>query len=100
MAAAAASKALCESSAKSLVLLLFLALLLLVTLSDLRPTDLSNTPKADHHSSSARRLLLHHPSTQQSAMEVHPKQSNNSGNRQYEAAAHEVPSGPNPISNK
>lgn len=103
---AAASKALCESSKKSLlVLLLFIVLLLLVTLFDLRrPTDLSKITKADHQysSSSVRRLLLHPPpSTQQSAaMELHPKQSNNSRNRQYGAAAHEVPSGPNPISNK
>lgn len=98
---ATASKALCESSTKSLVLFLFIVLLLLVTLFDLRPyTDLSKISKA-HSSSSARRLLLQYPpSTQQSAMELHPKRSNNSRNRQYEAAAHEVPSGPNPISNK
>lgn len=98
---ATASKALCEGSTKSLVLFLFIVLLLLVTLFDLRPyTELSKISKA-HYSSSARRLLLQYPpSTQQSAMELHPERSNNSRNRQYEAAAHEVPSGPNPISNK
>ncbi|XP_062161872.1 CLAVATA3/ESR (CLE)-related protein 44-like [Alnus glutinosa] len=99
---ATASKALCEGSTKSLVLFLFIVLLLLVTLFDLRPyTDLSKISKAHDYSSSARRLLLQYPpSTQQSAMELHPERSNSSRNRQYEAAAHEVPSGPNPISNK
>ncbi|GMY26834.1 hypothetical protein FCV25MIE_22076 [Fagus crenata] len=94
---ARASKALCETSTKPLVLSLFLALLLIVTLFD-HPTEFSVITKS--HSSSARRLLLHPPTTQKFTTEFHPKQSKNATKRQYGAAKHEVPSGPNPESNK
>ncbi|URE11753.1 hypothetical protein MUK42_05407 [Musa troglodytarum] len=46
-------------------------------------------------SSSSRRLLS--PSSSQS-MKLHPKSANSTS--QFEASEHEVPSGPNPVSNR
>lgn len=98
--ARASKAALCESSTKSLVVLLFLGLVLIVTLFDY-PTEFSMLPKAQS-SSAARRLLLHPSTTQQFNTGFHPKQSSNKNvtDRQYKVSAHEVPSGPNPESNK
>ncbi|KAB1213700.1 hypothetical protein CJ030_MR5G016195 [Morella rubra] len=95
---ARASKALyTERSAKPLAILLFVGLLLMVTLFH-RPTELSTMSKT--RTSLARQLLSRPPLTDQSTTEFHPQQPKNSGNRQFQAAAHEVPSGPNPESNK
>ncbi|KAL6291910.1 hypothetical protein ACE6H2_000052 [Prunus campanulata] len=87
----------------SLSLLLFHIglLLLLVVPHFARPTpsefnnSKSLTMAAGSSSSTATQLL-------QSSMDLHPKQAKKSAknNQQFEASAHEVPSGPNPESNK
>ncbi|KAG2726563.1 hypothetical protein I3843_01G113500 [Carya illinoinensis] len=95
-----------KSPALALVLMLFLGLFLLVTLFH-RPSQLPKirSKLAPHQLSLPRQLLSLPPpySTDEqysSTMELHPKHTKNSTNRQYhEVAAHEVPSGPNPESN-
>ncbi|XP_060671348.1 CLAVATA3/ESR (CLE)-related protein 41-like [Ziziphus jujuba] len=81
-----------EATTKSqATLLLFLVLLLVVPVLFARPhTELSKSSMANSSSSSS------------SSMEFHPKEPAN-GNITHQhlgASAHEVPSGPNPDSNK
>ncbi|XXG44033.1 hypothetical protein AAC387_Pa01g3933 [Persea americana] len=74
-----------ERTAKTRVFCLWILLLLLMA----NPTD---QLKITMGSFSTRRLLS--PSSQ--SMKLHPNTNTTS---QFEASAHEVPSGPNPISN-
>ncbi|KAJ7979657.1 CLAVATA3/ESR (CLE)-related protein 41-like [Quillaja saponaria] len=91
-------KSMGETQAKPHVLwLILLGLVLFFTLFAHKPvlgSEISMAP-----SLSARQLLSHSSTTQQSTMELHPKQTPKN-HHQFEAAAHEVPSGPNPKSNK
>ncbi|XP_048138897.1 CLAVATA3/ESR (CLE)-related protein TDIF [Rhodamnia argentea] len=92
---------------------LFLSLLSFVFLvSTIHPMDGAEKPSLVRSSSSliiARRLLLsssdhsmESSSSSSSTVSFHPKKASNrkASSRQFEAGAHEVPSGPNPISNR
>ncbi|KAI3411671.1 uncharacterized protein J3R85_017713 [Psidium guajava] len=94
---------------------LFLSLLsFLFLVSTIQPMDRAEKPSLMPSSSSliiARRLLLSpsdhskgstSSSSSSSTVSFHPKKASNrkASARQFEAGAHEVPSGPNPISNR
>ncbi|KAK8521747.1 hypothetical protein V6N12_066333 [Hibiscus sabdariffa] len=86
-----------ESLAKShTFLLLLLTLSFFIFLLLLNPTSM-NSPNVTP-SVPVKRPLLH------ASMNFHHKQTRNtptsSSSREFEAEAHEVPSGPNPISNR
>ncbi|KAL4342259.1 hypothetical protein GQ457_08G020720 [Hibiscus cannabinus] len=87
-----------ESLAKShtFLLLLLLTLSFFIFLLLLNPTSM-NSPNVTP-SIHVKRLLIH------ASMNFHPKQTRNpptsSSSREFEDEAHEVPSGPNPISNR
>ncbi|CAK9173796.1 unnamed protein product [Ilex paraguariensis] len=102
------------STTKSPTILVFLLLLFFVPLFA-RPLDVSMASMAS--SISVQRVLLYSPITMQSTMNSNPGRPETTGtttttaaataitttsnsNRQFWAAAHEVPSGPNPESNK
>ncbi|GMP55662.1 hypothetical protein CsSME_00020418 [Camellia sinensis var. sinensis] len=107
------SKTLLPSSTKSQALLLVVGLLLIVPLFA-RPLDLSRTHMASSSSSSSSviRVLLESPTTtHDSTTKSRALQSKISfstttasttttKSRQFGVAAHEVPSGPNPESNR
>ncbi|CAM8893384.1 hypothetical protein QQ045_026270 [Rhodiola kirilowii] len=108
MAASVAS----TKMSQAVITLLFVGLLLILAWSHHRPsasTSGSNTATSDAVSFTeslmgTRKLLLLSSSTHHqpaSSMEFHPRTSTaNRNNRSFRAAAHEVPSGPNPESNK
>ncbi|KAL1190577.1 CLAVATA3/ESR (CLE)-related protein 41 [Cardamine amara subsp. amara] len=81
-----------------LLLLIFLSLLLFISLT---------IPMTRHHSTSTvspfKRVLLEPSVPASSTMDLHPKnstrRSRTSRRREFGNDAHEVPSGPNPISN-
>ncbi|XP_038704845.1 CLAVATA3/ESR (CLE)-related protein TDIF [Tripterygium wilfordii] len=108
MAKTAPSSSSSETSTKSNTPLLFLLLLLLVfVLLTISPK--SNPINPTNSNTLRRRLLSEHPSessspTTASTMKLHPKHdattAQKSRSREFGAAAHEVPSGPNPISNR
>ncbi|KAF8388390.1 hypothetical protein HHK36_027057 [Tetracentron sinense] len=101
--AAAARTSCCKISTKSQALFLFFGILLIVLLFAL-PADQLKMSMAS--SLQTGRRLLDSSTASQSTMNLHPQQTKNthtpssSTSRQFEAGAHEVPSGPNPISNK
>lgn len=70
---------------------------LLLCLFLLPLTQATDRLKTSVVSSSARRLLF--PSTSQS-MKLHPKNSTSTTTSKFQETEHEVPSGPNPVSNR
>ncbi|XVF72198.1 hypothetical protein PTKIN_Ptkin12aG0100800 [Pterospermum kingtungense] len=108
MAAPKTPSTLSEASPKSqnysflLFLTLFFILLLLLNPTTNHPISFSNLTSS---SIPFKRLLLDTSSKPTSStMNLHPKRtpsssSSKSSHREFGAAAHEVPSGPNPISN-
>nr|DAD23899.1 TPA_asm: hypothetical protein HUJ06_025362 [Nelumbo nucifera] len=103
----AASTAIDGSSSKSQAFLLFVSLLFMLLLLA-RPADQLRMSMASSFPS--KKLLSESSTTTQSTMKLHPQQtktphhtsssSTSTSTRQFEASAHEVPSGPNPISNR
>ncbi|GMI73500.1 hypothetical protein HRI_001019300 [Hibiscus trionum] len=81
-----------------LLLTLFFVLLLLSNPSTNPIVSSNATPSIPF-----KRLLLLRNSSKSSTMNLHPRQrasSSKSSRREFGAEAHEVPSGPNPISNR
>ncbi|PSR98366.1 TDIFp like [Actinidia chinensis var. chinensis] len=83
------SKTLHESFTKSKFLLLLVGLLLIVPPLFARPLDYSSSPN---------RVLLDSPTM--NSFSSSTTTTSTTRNRQFEVAAHEVPSGPNPESNR
>ncbi|KAF8402077.1 hypothetical protein HHK36_013029 [Tetracentron sinense] len=101
---AAARTSVSNSSTKSQALLLFLGLFFIVLLFA-RPADQLRISMAS--SLPTERRLADSSTASQSTVKYNPQQtkkthtsSGGSTSRQFEAGAHEVPSGPNPISNR
>ncbi|CAL9023265.1 unnamed protein product [Prunus brigantina] len=90
-----------------LSIVFFIFLLLVSPISN--PTTTSPSSMASSSSSSSKRLLLEPSKPAMSTTNLHPKKTQNSrtsatsstarARREFGAEAHEVPSGPNPISN-
>ncbi|KAL7172737.1 hypothetical protein ACSBR2_032249 [Camellia fascicularis] len=112
MATFRTSSSLSETSTKSHPFLLFLSLLFIFLIL-VHSEDPSTTPSSMASSIPTRRLLADSSSSPTSKMNFHPKNTQNSHTpsssssssssstrREFEAGAHEVPSGPNPISNR
>ncbi|XP_010264149.1 PREDICTED: CLAVATA3/ESR (CLE)-related protein 44 [Nelumbo nucifera] len=94
-------------SKSSQAVFLFLGLLFMILLLLVRPADQLRMSMATSFSTEKLSLELSW-STPQSTVKAHPQQtekthtysSSTSTGRKFEASAHEVPSGPNPISNR
>ncbi|CAI9774418.1 unnamed protein product [Fraxinus pennsylvanica] len=91
-----------EASTKSYMFLLLLGFLF-ISLVLVHSSD-PDKPSMKSAVSSARRLVQDSPkaaATHSMDVHVHPKKRRNSRtSKEFGAGAHEVPSGPNPISNK
>ncbi|XVE81383.1 hypothetical protein DITRI_Ditri15bG0059000 [Diplodiscus trichospermus] len=110
---ATATKSICETPTKSQYALLLFLVLLLISPIFARPPYFSKVPI---YSSSYRQLFSYSSSSaQHPTANLHPfsasstpattpsrttSRSNAATDRQFRSAAHEVPSGPNPESNK
>ncbi|KAA8548429.1 hypothetical protein F0562_000113 [Nyssa sinensis] len=91
-------KSICESSVKSQSLLLFLGLLLIVPLFA-RPLDFSGISMASTTTTKLHgRQILSSAAASTTTTTTIP--STTTTDRKFKAAAHEVPSGPNPESNR
>ncbi|ONH92949.1 hypothetical protein PRUPE_8G204100 [Prunus persica] len=90
-------------------LLLFLSLVFFIFLLLVSPISNPTTTSPSSMASSSKRLLLEPSKPAMSTTNLHPKKTQNSrtsatsstarARREFGAEAHEVPSGPNPISN-
>ncbi|KAJ4728505.1 CLAVATA3/ESR (CLE)-related protein 41-like [Melia azedarach] len=85
-----------------LIFALIFALILLNTPSQLHPSSSVTTKRfllqtADTYSPATSTMNLHHP---KQAQNIPSSSSAKSRGREFEADNHEVPSGPNPISNR
>ncbi|KAL5711757.1 hypothetical protein ACHQM5_014002 [Ranunculus cassubicifolius] len=84
-------------------LFLIMVLLFVSNPTDIKPTMMKPLSSSSSIQMPARRLQLHdqtfdaHPSSSSSSRASKARKKNR---RQFEASAHEVPSGPNPISNR
>ncbi|KAG5233677.1 CLE protein [Salix suchowensis] len=83
----------CTKSYHFLSLLGFLFIFILLITTSTKPKNPTNMAA----SIPIRRLLLESSESPSTAMNLHPKQTQDA---QFGASAHEVPSGPNPISNR
>ncbi|KAJ9697191.1 hypothetical protein PVL29_009113 [Vitis rotundifolia] len=100
-----------ETSTKSHPFLFFLALLFILLIL-VHPAHQSRPSAMDSSNiTPSQRLLLSSDSSPTSTVNLHPKQAHASSSpsssssaassrREFKAGAHEVPSGPNPISNR